>query len=534
MTEGTMAETVLVRGATLVDGTGSPARPADILVSGGVVRAVEAPGVLPADGATAVDATGLTVTPGFVDVHSHADNAPFLAEDDVSKILQGVTTEVVGNCGFSLAPRLASTGEVLEDYSGRIFPPVPWAWERFAELLAATDAAGYVTNYAPLAGHHALRIAAMGMSDAAPDAREQALMGRLLDEAAEAGAFGLSSGLIYPPGLFSETDELLELARRLPAGRPYVTHMRGEGAQLLSSVAEAVRIGEESGRPVQVSHLKAAGRPNWGLMERALDLLDAARARGVRVRHDVYPYTAGSTMLTATLPPWFQEGGEPSVLRRLTDPASLDRLRADLAENSTEWENLAYGAGWDGVVVASSASHAYDGMSILEIAAGRDLEPAGALVEVLLAEELKVSMIVHSMREEDLVLALTHPETMIGSDGLPPGLGGKPHPRMWGTFPRILGRYVRDQGRLSLEDAVRKMTGLPAETFGLADRGVVAPGRAADLVAFDSGTVADGADYDTPTRPPRGIAWVMQNGETVVRAGAYLGRRAGRRLVPQG
>jgi N-acyl-D-aspartate/D-glutamate deacylase len=356
----------------------------------------------------------------------------------------------------------------------------------------------------------------------------------LLDEAMEAGAFGLSSGLIYPPGLFSETDELLTLARRLPAGRPYVTHMRGEGAQLLASVAEAIRIGEESGRPVQVSHLKAAGKPNWGLMAEAIALLDAARDRGVDVRHDVYPYTAGSTMLTATLPPWFQEGGEPSVLRRLNDPASLDRLRADLAVNSTDWENLAYGAGWDGVVIASSSTHTYDGLSIQAVAEQNGGEPFEALVRVLLAEELKVSMIVHSMREEDLVLALTHPDTMIGSDGLPPGLGGKPHPRMWGTFPRILARYVRDRGDLTLAEAVRKMTSLPAETFGLADRGVVAPGRAADLVAFDAGTVTDRADYEHSTRAPEGITWVMQNGEVVVRDGTFLGRRAGRRLLPEG
>jgi N-acyl-D-aspartate/D-glutamate deacylase len=526
---------ILVRGADLLDGTGAPARPADILIRDGVVVAVDAPGVLPAgDAVEVLDAAGRTVTPGFIDVHSHADNAPFLGDDDVSKILQGVTTEVVGNCGFSLAPRLDATGGVIEDYSRRIFPPVPWAWRTFAELLAATDAAGYVTNYAPLAGHHALRIAAMGMSDQAPDADQLDLMGRLLDEAMEAGAFGLSSGLIYPPGLFSETDELLTLARRLPAGRPYVTHMRGEGAQLLASVAEAIRIGEESGRPVQVSHLKAAGKPNWGLMTEAIALLDAARARGVAVRHDVYPYTAGSTMLTATLPPWFQEGGEPSVLRRLTDPVSLDRLRADLAVNSTDWENLSYGAGWDGVVIASSATHTYDGLSIQDVAAQSGGEPFDALVQVLLAEELKVSMIVHSMREEDLVLALTHPETMIGSDGLPPGLGGKPHPRMWGTFPRILARYVRDQGHLTLAEAVRKMTSLPAETFGLADRGVVAPGRAADLVAFDAGTVTDRADYEHSTRAPEGIAWVIQNGEVVVRDGTFLGRRAGRRLLPEG
>lgn len=523
---------VIVREAQLVDGTGSASRRVDVVIRDGVIASIEQAGQARSAGGEVVDAAGRTVTPGFIDVHSHADNAPFLDLDDTSKLLQGVTTEVVGNCGFSLAPHLAQTESVMEDYALRIFPPVPWSWRTFGELLTATDARGYVTNYVPLAGHHALRIAAMGMAARPPDARERALMAELLDEALAAGAFGLSSGLIYPPGLFSATDELVELARRLPAGRPYVTHMRGEASQLLISIQEAIAIGAQAGCQVQVSHLKSSGRSNWGAMGSALKLLDEARARGQVVRHDVYPYTAGSTMLTATLPPWFQEGGNASVLRRLANHDSLERLRADLATDSQSWENFVYGAGWGGVVIASSATHRHDGKSLADVAAETGREPFEALVAILRAEELKVSMIVHSMHEDDLELAMAHPQTMIGSDGLPPGVGGKPHPRTYGTFPRILGRYVRERRLVGFEEAVRKMTALPAATFGLADRGIVTPGRAADLVALDPAEVVDVADYADSTRPPRGIAWVMLNGRIAVRDGQYLQQRSGRRLRP--
>jgi N-acyl-D-aspartate/D-glutamate deacylase len=527
-----VSQGVLIRGATVLDGTGSPGQRRDLLVTDGRIAAVEEPRRLAVDGHELVDAAGLTVTPGFVDVHSHADNAPLLDIDDTSKIMQGVTTEIVGNCGFTLAPRLATTGPALESLASRIFPPLPWSWSTFAEFLGAVDARGYVTNYAPLVGHHALRVAVMGMSDAAPDDKELALMRDLLDEAMAAGAFGLSSGLIYPPGLFADTEELVELARGLPPARPYVTHMRGEGSQLMSSIGEAVTIGEQAGRRVHVSHLKTAGRHNWGRMTRALAELDAARGRGLDVRHDVYPYTAGSTMLTAALPPWFQEGGAPAVLRRLEDPADRDRLHAELGRDDQSWENHIYGAGWDGVVIASSDSHEFDGRSLAQVAADLGIEPFDALVRVLTQEQLKASMIVHSMAEDDLVVAMQHPSTMIGSDGLPPGVGGKPHPRMYGTFPRVLARYVRERRALDLPEAVRRMTSLPAESFGLHDRGVIAPGKAADLVAFDVATVQDLADYADPVRDPRGIPWVLVNGEVVVREGRYVGRRAGRRLDP--
>ncbi len=528
-----MTDPIAVVDVDLADGTGAELRRSDVLVQDGHIARVAPAGDLPTGGATLLRGTGLVLAPGFIDVHSHADNAPLLDDPDVSKILQGVTTEVVGNCGFTLAPR-GRTGDQLDALLGRIFPPMPAGWHSFSDLYEALDRRGYVTNMAPLAGHHSLRILAMGMSDAAPDGSQQRRMASALAEAMDAGAFGLSTGLIYPPGLFSDTDELVALASTLPAHGIYATHMRGEGRNLLDSIREAVRIGRKSGRRVQVSHLKAAGRPYWGAVTEALELLDRARADGVDVRHDVYPYTASSTMLTALLPPWFQEGGNQAVLARLSDPAQRDRVRVEIESGPAGgWENMAWAAGWESIVIASTGSGQGEGRSIAELAQQWGCQPFDAVVRLLTAEQLRASMTVHQMSEADLSAALAHPLTMIGSDGLPPGTGGKPHPRTWGTFPRVLARYCREQALLTLPEAVRKMTSLPAQTFRIPCRGTVTEGAVADLVAFDAERVADGASYAEPTTPPSGIAWVMQAGEIVVRDGEFRGTRGGRRLRPQ-
>jgi N-acyl-D-aspartate/D-glutamate deacylase len=527
-----MTEQIAIVDVDLADGTGGDLRRCDVLVDGERIARVCGAGDLPTAGAQVVRGTGLVLAPGFIDVHSHADNAALLDEPDLSKILQGVTTEVVGNCGFTLAPR-GETAPALDALLQRIFPEMAADWGTFAELYRTLDARGYVTNMAPLAGHHALRIQAMGMSDAAPDPAQQSRMAAGLAEAMEAGAFGLSTGLIYPPGLFSDTDELVQLAGTLPPHGIYATHMRGEGRNLADSVREAVRIGRESGRRVQVSHLKAAGRPYWGGVAAALELLDRARADGVDIRHDVYPYTASSTMLTALLPPWFQEGGNEAVLARLADPAARDRVRAEIeAGPAGGWENMAWAAGWPNIVIASTGSGDGEGLSVAELAGQWGCAPFDAVVRLLTAERLRASMTVHQMSEDDLTTALAHPLTMIGSDGLPPGTGGRPHPRTWGTFPRVLGRYSREQGLLTLPEAIRRMTSLPAQTFRIPDRGIVTEGAIADLVAFDPATVADRASYQQPTTPPAGIAFVMQAGAIVVRDGEFGGRRGGRRLRP--
>jgi N-acyl-D-aspartate/D-glutamate deacylase len=520
---------LVLSGGLVVDGTGAPGRVADVVIEGDVVVAVDPVGERHRD-AVVKDVGGLVVAPGFIDVHSHADNAPLLAAPDISKVLQGVTTEVVGNCGLSLGPRTPEHDYELSTYLRRLFPPTEWQGNSFADLLEATDAAGYMVNYAPLVGHGTLRIAAMGFDSHEPTARERARMRLLLEEALDAGAVGLSSGLIYPPGNLSRTDELIDLAGLL-GGRQaiYASHIRNEASGLLDAVQEAIEIGREAGVRVEISHHKAIGRRNWGLVRQSLALAAAARASGTDVRFDVYPYIASSTVLTACLPAWLNTLPDDALLAKLQLADVVDRLRADLARE--DWDNQIAGCGgFTGILVATTRDHRFEGNTLHEIAETLRTDGAGALVHVLLQERLGVSIVAFGMDEADLEAALTDPLTSIGSDGLPPGLGGKPHPRMWGTFPRVLARYVRERGILTLEEAIRKMTSLPAETFGLLDKGRIAPGYAADIVTFQAETVEDRATYADPLQPPSGLSNVFINGVLAVDDGHYTGARQGRRL----
>lgn len=526
---GLQPERRLVRGAQVADGTSASLYFADLLIEDSRIVALCPPGSVDDRTVAVIEATGMVVAPGFVDVHSHGDNAPFLDADDTTKILQGVTTEVVGNCGFSLAPVDPDRRDLLASFNGRIFPHVEHRWTSWDSFMSAADARGYVTNYAPLVGHHSLRIAAMGMSDARVSGPDMGKMCALLDEAMAGGAFGFSSGLIYPPGMFSTIEELVDLAGRLPSGRVYATHMRDEGHALLNSLDEALAIGRRASCRVQVSHLKVTGRENWGLVDEALSTLARARACGLAVGQDVYPYEASSTMLSSCLPAAFQSADEATVLSKLTSPAQLATLReaietAEGPQSGSDWGSR--------VVVASTASHGDEGMSLDEIAAHAGGDAIDALVKVLVRERLRATMIHFSMSEADVETVLSDPATMIGSDGLPPGSGGRPHPRLFGTFPRVLGRFVRERRLLSLPEAIAKMTSLPADTYGLSCRGRIEVGAVADLVAFDPDTVADVGSYRDPVHPPQGIEWVMQAGQVVVAGGRWLGHRRGQRLTP--
>ncbi len=517
-------EPLLIRGGQVADGTGTPLWDADVLLERGMIGAVAPPGQLSTSGRRVLDVTGEVLAPGFIDAHSHADNAPLLTEDDTTKVLQGVTTEVVGNCGFSLAPVATARRDELGRLLERLFPPLELGWATGAELFEHLDRRGAVTNWAPLVGHNTLRVAAAGTHDRPLSHEEWTVAERLLDEALEAGAFGLSSGLIYPPGMFAATEELVTLARRMPAGRIYATHMRNEGPQLLQSIDEAIDIGRRAGCRIQISHLKAVGSASWGRVETALARLDAARAAGLSAGQDAYPYEATSTMLTTVLPSWFQDGGPAATLERLGDQRALDRARAQLSADQD--------VVWDAITVASTASHAHEGLSLPQLAEQIGADPFDALVYVLREERLRVSMVRFAMSEADIETVLAHPHTMIGSDGLPPGVGGRPHPRLFGTFPRVLGRYVRERGLFSLPEAIARMTSLPADGFGLLGRGRIAPGNVADIVLFDPAAVAEGGDYSDPVHPPVGIGTVIQSGHVVVRNGRWLGVRRGRRLSP--
>jgi N-acyl-D-amino-acid deacylase len=407
---------------------------------------------------------------------------------------------------------------------------------RLAEYLARYEGEGVALNVAQLIGHGTLRLAAMGFARRPPTAGEQAHMERLMDESMAGGAAGLATGLIYAPGSYAVTDEIIGIARRAGArGGFYASHIRGEGATLLDAVREAIRVGREGRLPVQVSHIKAAGRPHWGRVKDALALLDAARAEGLDVRADVYPYTASSTTLRTLLPDWALEGGIEPMLRRIADPAGRARVRADLDRESGI---LARGVSWEDIMIAYAPTRRdAEGMRLSEVAAAWGKDPLDAACDLLLAEHGKGYMILFQLDEADLRRALAHPHVMIGSDGSSlategPLGEGKPHPRSYGTFPRVLGRYAREHNVLTLPEAIRKMTALPADRLGLKDRGVLRAGALADVVAFDPVHVADRATYEDPHRYAAGVEHVIVNGRMVVEGGEHTGALPGRVLSP--
>ncbi|MEV7046287.1 D-aminoacylase [Amycolatopsis sp. NPDC051061] len=521
--------TTLIRGATVIDGTGAPATASDVLLAEGKIAVMAERGQL-RDADRVVDADGLVLAPGFIDAHSHADNAPFLTGTDAAKLSQGVTTEVVGNCGFAPAPCPPARRAEIERLCGRLFPALSYDWSTVEELYATSDAHGYPTNVVPLAGHHPIRAAVLGMADRRPTAGELARMKAELSAALDAGAAGLSSGLIYPPGMYGDVDELAALAGELPLDAVYASHLRNEGGRLLDAVGEAIEVARRAGCRLQVSHLKAAGRPAWGSVKKALRLMDEAWDEGIRVHHDVYPYEANSTLLSACLPPWFHDGGYAATMERLRDPEALRRAEHDIAADDGTWENWVAGSGWDRVLVAGAGNADVEGRTLAELAERSRRRPFQVLTDLLVASELTAWMSVFAMSPADVTDALRHPRALVGSDGAPPGRGGKPHPRGFGTFTRVLARYVRESGLLSWEEAIAKMTSRTASAFGLACRGVIAAGAAADVVLFDPATVADRATFTDPARISAGIELVVVNGRIAFETGAVTGLRAGHRL----
>jgi N-acyl-D-amino-acid deacylase len=519
---------VLVRGGTVIDGTGGPARRADVAVEGDRIREV---GHLPdVAAAQVIDAAGLIVTPGFVDMHSHADYVlPGLPTAD-SKVRQGFTLEVVGNCGASPAPLTDACRQDAIDASGIVLPPLPWDWRSFGSYLGRLREQGTSINVAPLVGHGAVRILAMGMRASAPEPTELRTMESAVRQAMDEGAVGFSTGLIYPPGVYADTGEIVALARAAGrAGGFYASHIRGEGETLLEAIGEAIEVGRQAGVAVEVSHLKAAGRPNWPKMARGIELIEAARAEGLDVSADMYPYPAGSTALSSLLPDWAHAGGRPALLARLRDPAERTRLRTAL-----DGPGLARDAGWDRIVISACPPHpVYEGRSLADVATARRADPPEALFDVLVDADGEGDMILFMMSEDNVTLGLRQPWVMIGSDGEGraaegPYASGKPHPRNYGTVPRFLGHYVRERRILSLEAAVHKLTSLAASKLGLRDRGVVRAGAWADLVVFDAERIAETSTFEAPHRYPEGIPWVLVNGKPVVAAGRHTGARPGR------
>ncbi len=517
----------LLKGAQVLDGVGSDPKALDVLIAGNRIKQLFEPGINRSIRAErVVDLSGYFLAPGFIETHAHSDNSPLLEFDDLSKVMQGVTTELIGNCGFSLAPINPETVEDFYRLVRRIFPAQEFEWNSYKEYVAAIEQAGPITNYAMLVGHNSLRIAVKGEGASELSRSEMLELSRLLDAALEEGAVGLSSGLIYPPGVFTPPNELGELVSRLPSTAVYTSHMRNESLGLLDSISETLGHAVNSRAKVHISHLKFANKQQRSLIPEALEILQQARERGMRISQDLYPYPAASTMLTAVLPPWMHSGGSKRLLQYLNSEEDLRRA-LDQIENSYDFENFARAAGWEGVVIGSSKTGRFDGKSILELSHELNLAPGHALARVLVEEDLQVSMVVHAMREEDVVQILKDPFTTIGSDGLPLGTGGRPHPRTYGTFARILDKYVAQDKVISLPEAIRRMTSLPAEVFGFEDRGKIAPNMVADLVGFKQSGVVDNATFLDPVQHPKGIDHVFINGVHVVREGEWTGTHAG-------
>lgn len=522
-----------IEGATVIDGTGATGSRADVGIRDDLVTAV---GDLSREAAgRTVNAAGRVVAPGFIDMHSHSDWRLWANRRAESKIRQGVTTEVVGNCGFSPAPVCAEHLDDLRAFALYLTPRMGFGWRSVAEYLDAFDHEGAALNVVQLVGHGTLRIAAMGFARRPATADELTRMQRWLGEAIEDGAWGLSTGLIYAPGSFAATEEIVAVARAARGRGVYASHVRGEGDTLLEAVGEAIRVGRDAELPVQISHVKAAGRPNWGKVRHVLALIDAACADGLDVMGDVYPYTASSTTLRTLLPDWVLDGGIDAMLGRFADPETRVRIRREV-ESPDNGQSLVARVGWENVMVAHAPCRKEaEGRRISEVARERGVDPLDAALELIADEHGKGQVILFQLDERDLRTALAHPRIMIGSDGsalAPYGeLGtGKPHPRSYGTFPRVLGEYAREQRVLGLPEAVHKMTGLPARRLGLKDRGVLRTGARADLVVFDPRRVSDRATFQDPHRYATGIDHVLVNGRFVVRDGEHTGSLPGRVL----
>jgi N-acyl-D-amino-acid deacylase len=522
-------------GATVMDGTGRPGSRTDVGVRDEAIAAV---GDLSRESAgTVLNATGRVLAPGFIDMHSHSDWRLWGNRRAESKIRQGVTTEVVGNCGFSPAPVTSEFLEEMRAFALYIPRGMDFTWRSVGEYLRAFDRDGTALNVVQLVGHGTLRLAAMGFARRAPTSGELTTMQRMLTEAMNEGAWGLSTGLIYAPGSYSTTDEIVAVARAAARYRGfYASHIRGEGATLLQAVAEAIQVGREAELPVQISHIKAAGKPYWGKVAEALALIDAARADGLDVMADVYPYTASSTSLRTALPDWALEGGVAAMLKRLNDAGERERIREDMARGGGY--SIVERMGWENVMIAWCPRRKdAEGRRVSEIAEARRLDPLDAVFELLRDAEGVASMILFQLDERDFVRAVSHPHVVIGSDGSSLATtgemsAGKPHPRSYGTFPRVLGRYTRDERVLSLAEAVHKMTGLPARRLALRDRGEIRVGAKADLVVFDPRRVADQATYEEPHRYPVGIDHVIVNGRFVIKDGEHTGSLPGKVLTP--
>lgn len=522
----------VIKQGKIVDGTGNPWYRGDL---GILDREIVEIGAVHTESRHVIDAQNLVVSPGFIDGHSHSDLLLMNQPTSDIKLQQGVTTEVVGNCGLAPAPLSSENEQLLRSY---IEPVVGgrkgnWGWRSVGDYIQAMVRAQISENVSTYVAHGALRIAAMGFENRPANVHEQEHMKKMLVEGMQAGAIGLSIGLLYSPGRYASKEEIADLCSVLPGFNGLLaTHIRGEGNNLLSSIKEVIWIAEKAGVRLQISHLKAAGKRNWGLVSKALEIIEEARARGVDVACDVYPYRAGSTMLSTLLPPWTLEGGMEICLSRLSDPATRAEIKAELSEEQEEWDNLVVSTGWDSVVISavSARNQSFEGESILDISRLVGKHPIDIAFDLLIEEEGNVSIVYYHMSDVDVETVIQSDLSLIISDSLGCETG-KPHPRTYGTFPKFFADYVRKKKLLTLEQAVRKVTSYPAGRFNLGKRGLIKTGFQADLTLFDPAMIESKSSFENPKNLPDGIEYVFVGGKPTIERKKNLFAKSGEFLT---
>jgi N-acyl-D-amino-acid deacylase len=522
---------LLIRGGHVIDGTGAPGIDADVSVAAGRIVAVERRASRPAR--RVIDARGQIVAPGLIDIHTHSDFTLPLNPRAESKIRQGVTLEVVGNCGFSVAPALPDRVDMLREYLAPSAPWLPFAATTFAEYLAGFPATSVNTIFQ--VGHHTLRLMTAGMENRPLTRAETSATEVLLAEALAAGAWGLSSGLFTAPGCYADPAEIRALARVLRRhGGAYSSHIRDEADHVSDAVREAIDVAEATGVHVQIAHLKLSGVDNWGGARRLLGEIAAARARGLAVDCDAYPYDTATNPLRNLLPRWVVEGGVPAMLERLGRAEARARIRAAIARDGLT--NFGRIPSWDVVRVAIAPNRPADaGLTLGEIARRRKVDPLDAVCDFLIADRGATRILITSMSEKDVREITSTPWVLVGSDANALATSGvtgqgKPHPRSYGTHARLLGSFVRDLGLLSLPAAIHKTTGASAAALGLGDRGVLREGCWADVTVFDPARIAERATYDDPHQYSVGVSTVLVNGDVVLDGGDHTGAVPGRIL----
>jgi N-acyl-D-aspartate/D-glutamate deacylase len=527
---------ILIRGGTLYDGSGASGVVGDLAVQDGRIVSI---GPQPAGtAAKTIDASGLAVVPGFIDIKTHSDFTLPINPKAESKVRQGVTTEIIGHCGFSVAPVLPGKVELLRDYLSPSAPWLPFRETDFADYLDTFPATA--VNAGMLVGHNTLRLMVMGMAARAPTPQELSAMIALIEEALAAGALGLSSGLFTAPGSYATADEMIALCNVVKSHNAgYFTHIRDESNRVLESVEEAIAIAQTCGVHVEIVHFKCSGVDNWGKTAQALDLIAAARARGLDIDCDAYPYTAGSNPLKNVLPQWVQAGGMETMIERLALKETRDRIRTDIARDGlNNWGRI---PSWDAVQISVSPHlPQYAGRTIAALAAEHGQDPVDTLCDYLAQDMGATRVLITSISEDDVRDLVRSPLALVGSDGNCVATygtvnQGMPHPRFYGTFPRVLGHYVGELGLLPLELAIHKMTGATARALKLKDRGLLREGYFADIAVFDPADFRDRATYADPHQYPSGTrTTVIVNGTLVVENATHTGALPGKILRRDG